>query len=1262
MEYRVLGSFEVRDGGRLVELGGEKPRALLAILLLYRNQVVSVDRLIDELWGAAPPASAVRTLHGYVSRLRKALNGNGASAASPDGFGQGSGGGALVTSGRGYVLRVAAGELDLERFRELVERGRDSLAAGSLEQAAEVLGEALGVWRGPPLADFAYEPFAQATIARLEELHLAAIEERVEADLGLGRARELVVELRDLAVRHPLQERLRGQLMLALYRSGRQAEALEAYQDFRRTLSEELGLEPGPGLQQLELAILSRDPTLGLRTQAKATDATQAGRPRLPAERKEPEPSAGLRRERKVITALFCDVTGSSPLGEELDPEVLHAVMTRRFNEVRATIERHGGTVDKVVGDALMAVFGIPRAHEDDALRAVRAAAEIGELLPGVAEEAGVAPRFRTGVNTGLVLIGEGETLAIGEAVNVGARLQQTAEPGEIVIGEDTLRLVRDAVVVEPLQPLAMKGKSAPVRAFRLISVEPAAAGFARRFDAPLVGREHELRLLRQAWERVLRERACHLFTVMGTAGVGKSRLVAEFLAGLEARVVRGRCLSYGEGITYWPVVEIVKQLGALPEGDAARPVRSLVQETEGPVWAEEIAWGFRKLLEQEARARPLVVVLDDLHWGEEKLLDLVEHVAELSGGVPLLLVCMARPELLERRASWGGGKWNSTSVLLEPLDAAETERLLSELGGVPDELRDRIVLVAEGNPLFLEEMFALVRDSPGGQVEVPATIQALLAARLDQLDPAERSVLERGAVEGRVFHRGAVGALGDGDGRVDQRLVALVRKDLVRPDRPVFAGEDAYRFRHILIRDAAYDALPKATRAQLHRRFAAWLEAHGGELVERDEIIGYHLEQAARYLQELGRPDPRLALAAGERLAVAGRRAFWRCDPRAAETLLERSLTLTRPHRLDVHLEAALARALVGSDVARAIAVADGAAGRADAAGDEAGAALARTVAAEVRVWRVECSVDELERLAREALPLLEAVGDDDGLASVWDALGLVANGRARFADTAEALEQGVLHARRAGHAVLGTWGLANPLALGPIPASEALAKLDALVGGQPHPFDLLMRGWLLAMLDRIDEAWAVAVPAGERLRELGHGYDLCFLGEIAILAADHETAARYLRNACDALDASGNSGALSGCAPRLSRVLCGLGQYDEAEPLAAKGRELGGPEDIWAQWCWREAQALVHSGRGEHDEAARLAREAAEFALQSDSPLCRGDVLSSLGEVLAAAGRRDEARAAFRDALACYERKQVIPHAKRVRQQLLTLDQTPL
>jgi class 3 adenylate cyclase len=441
--------------------------------------------------------------------------------------------------------------------------------------------------------------------------------------------------------------------------------------------------------------------------------------------------AAPVREMRKTVTVVFCDVTGSTELGSSTDPEALRTLLARYFERMKGIVETHGGSVEKFIGDAVMAVFGVPVSHEDDALRACRAAVEMREVFP----ELGISGRI--GVNTGEVVTGTEERLATGDAVNVAARLEQAAAPGELLVGEATLRLVHDAVQVGEERHLELKGKAEPVSAYPLLAVT---GELERRFATPMVGRENELLRLRAVFDQAAHDRSCQLFTVLGTAGVGKSRLAAEFLAGLDARVVRGRCLSYGEGITYWPVVEILKELGSLPEGHAARPLRSLLGDGDALGSAEEIAWGFRKALEQEAQAQPLVCVLDDLHWAEETLFDLVEHVADLSRDAPILLLCMARPELLERRPSWGGGKWNATTVLLEPLDAGETEQLLAELGEVPPELRERIVLVAEGNPLFLEEMLALVRDSGGGQVEVPPTIQALLAARLDQLDGAERA------------------------------------------------------------------------------------------------------------------------------------------------------------------------------------------------------------------------------------------------------------------------------------------------------------------------------------------------------------------------------------------------------------------------------------------------------------------------------------------------------------------------------------------
>src|SRR5918999_935479 len=507
------------------------------------------------------------------------------------------------------------------------------------------------------------------------------------------------------------------------------------------------------------------------------------------------------REQRKTVTVIFCDVTGSTALGESTDPEALRALLARYFERMNRVVERHGGTVEKFIGDAVMAVFGVPQVHEDDALRACRAAVEMREVLP----ELGVQARI--GLTTGEVVTGTAERLATGDAVNVAARLEQAAAPGEILLGEPTLELVRDAVEAEAVEPLELKGKANPVPAFRLLAV---AGDGGRRHASRFVGRARELAALAEAWEEACSEPSCRLVTVVGDAGVGKTRLVSEFLADLDATVVRGRCLSYGEGITYWPVVEVVKQLRTLPaDPAAAHPLRSLLGQAEEGTSAEEIAWAFRKLLEQEA---PLVCFFEDIHWAEETFLDLVEHVALLSSGSSILLVCLARPELTERRPQW------PLALRLEPLPEADAHALLPDT--LAEELRGRISRAAGGNPLFLTEMVAMVRASEG-EVAVPPTLHALLHARLDQLEQPERQVLERGAVEGEVFHRGAVRALST-DRQVTPRLAALVRRELIRPDRTQLPADDAFRFRHLLIRDAAYEALPKATRADLHERFGA--------------------------------------------------------------------------------------------------------------------------------------------------------------------------------------------------------------------------------------------------------------------------------------------------------------------------------------------------------------------------------------------------------------------------------------------------------
>jgi tetratricopeptide (TPR) repeat protein len=497
-------------------------------------------------------------------------------------------------------------------------------------------------------------------------------------------------------------------------------------------------------------------------------------------------------------------------------------------------------------------------------------------------------------------------------------------------------------------------------------------------------------------------------------------------------------------------------------------------------------------------------------------------------------------------------------------------------------------------------------------------------------------------------------------NGQVTPRLAALVRKGLIRPDKTHLPGEEAFRFHHLLLRDAAYDALPKSVRADLHERFAGWLEQHGAQLVELDELLGYHLEQAARYLAELGQDDRQLALAAGERLCAAGRRAYWRSDGGTAGLLLERGLSLTRPYRLDLRREIELAGALYWTDLARGVSVADAAAKRADAEADEADAALGRMAAALARMNYNRGSPDEVERLARNALPLLEAAEDDEGLYHVWTALSWVANMRQRYEDWAQAQETAMRYAPRAGHGTLGALGLAVALTFGPRPADEALATLDAVIADQPDPGALLLRAHLLAMLDRIDEAWAAALPAGEHLRELGLATTGAWLADVARLAGDNEAAASYLRDACDRLEAIGNAGELSTYAPVLGRILCELGHCDEAELFARRGRELGDPQDNMTQQMWRQTQALVHSSRGQHEEAERLARESVDFSLRSDSPVHQGDALFYLAEVLEAAGRRDEAATALLGALNHYERKRNSPLARRTRERLAALQAT--
>ena len=937
------------------------------------------------------------------------------------------------------------------------------------------------------------------------------------------------------------------------------------------------------------------------------------------------------------MTVLFCDVTGSTALGESTDPEVLRALLADYFDRMKAIVESHGGTVEKFIGDAVMAVFGIPAAHEDDALRACRAAVEMRDALP----ELGI--RGRIGVNTGEVVTGTEERLATGDAVNVAARFEQAAAPGEVLIGEDTQTLAHEAVVTEPVEPLMLKGKSEPVAAFRLLSVLDAPE---RSHASRFVGREPELAQIVAAWERVSEQARCELVTVVGDAGVGKSRLAAEALAAVEARVFRGRCLPYGDGITYWPVVEVVKQLAALPSDPVATAaMRSFLGESDVATTGDEIAWAFRKLLEEQS---PLVVVFDDIQWGEEAFLDLVESTALLSAGAPILLLCMARPELLERRPSWPG------SLRLEPLPSDQAEALMGDQ--VSGELRERIARAAGGNPLFISEMLAMAAGNT--EVEVPPTLKALLAARLDQLEEPERKVLERGAVEGEVFHRGAVQALAPEEAQVTTRLAGLVRRELIRPDRPQLAGDDGYRFRHLLIRDAAYDALPKAIRAELHARFADWLGEHGQALVELDEIVGYHLEQASRYLAELGRPDPVLSARAAMPLAAAGRRAKDRLDGRAALALLTRAVELVRPHRLELALELELALATGESDGHAAAQAADSVAERAEAAGDRSGAMLARAMALVQRMVSGDlAATDAPEELCRAALPLEEERADPRRLALLWSVIAYTTHFRMRNDEGVAAFEQALRYFRLAGDSPSsGAEERDWALILSPRPADEGLRMLDDLAASRPPGDGDLARAVLLAMLGRIDEAWPLAEARSDHLRDVTGGlWGEAHLAAIAMIEGDRQRACRHHAKLIDALP-PGSDGVAATYRLPLARDLCYLGRLDEAEAELGQAQAVAvGPVE---RAMSPAVEALILTARGELVEAEALARAGVAAAeTETDNPWLQGWGHQDLATVLERGGRIDEAREALERALAVWERKRCRPYVARLREQIDSL-----
>jgi class 3 adenylate cyclase/tetratricopeptide (TPR) repeat protein len=945
---------------------------------------------------------------------------------------------------------------------------------------------------------------------------------------------------------------------------------------------------------------------------------------------------------RKTVTVVFCDLTGSTELGSVTDPENLRATMRGYYDEMRAILERHGGTVEKFVGDAVMAIFGVPVAHEDDALRAVRAAWEMHAAVPKLGLQA------RIGVNTGGVVTGEGDSLVTGDAVNVAARLEQAAAPGDVLIGAETRQLVRNAVHVEPVQVDA-KGKGR-VDAFRLVDVDLQAASIARRLDTPLIGRSSELGQLRQAFERSVHEQRCHLFTVLGAAGVGKSRLVAEFLAGVDARVVTGACLDYGEGITFWPVIAVLKALGS-------RADATIMQVVEGASTANELFYAVRAQLEEVAAEQPLVVFFDDIQWGEPTFLDLVDHIADLSRGAPLFVLCLARPELLDKRTGWGGGKLNATTVLLAPLSADECVELIKVHGGVDSAVEERILAAADGNPLFVEEMVALVQED--GDVRIPSTVQALLQARLDQLGRDERTVIERGAVEGQIFHRGAVLELTQATD-LEPQLNGLVRKELIHPTQATLVGDHAFRFRHLLIRDAAYDALPKETRADLHERFADWLADHGHELIELDEVLGYHLEQAARYRRELGRPNLDLELRAAERLGEAGSKAGIRSDAHAAANLIERALALLPaddPRRapLLIELIGTLEGAGPPEDQFRRV-------DELEASADPAARMHGRIARLQLRLLTDPAEVvGEAEHVTTEALALFGEIGDDLGLAHTYYLVAWSNWLQSRARPTQIAYDEVLRHARKAnsrtlvGRAMIQQMG---PLSYGPFTIDEIRVRLESLdadgsvngrIAATSIEADLAQRE------GRYSDSLSLLAEVGTLHAELGSdlGTLITVQRRADILAESGrlDEAVDAFRDAISRLVTLGMTSFRSTTMISFGDVLYRLGEIDEAERQAIEGEELGAAEDV-INFAWgRALRARIAADRGDLATAEEFARNALENAYKTDFPTAHANAHEAMAHVLAAARRPAEARAELQRALDLWERHGFRAQTERAR-----------
>ena len=1106
----------------------------------------------------------------------------------------------------GYLLRVDPERIDACRFEQALDASRELEAP----ERAAALREALDLWRGPPLADLVFEGVAQIEIARLDELRLLTLEARLDAELELGRHELLLAELDSLAAAHPAREHLREQQMLALYRSGRQRDALRVYHETRLELVERYGLEPGEELRALERMILAHDPRL------------------LPPRTATEEPSVH-ERERNVV-ALVLELI----VDERIDDELARRRLAASLTEIAMIVERHGGVVRRLLAEEVVALFGTPQAHDDDAMRALRAASELRKALAG-----GVVARIAV------------ERAA--EPVEAARRLLSGAGSGDVLLGPAALRLVPGAVDVVP---------HGTGDCFRVLRFDPTAEPFQRHLDAPLVGRLPQLDQLEAALEATVQSGAPRQVVVLGEAGIGKTRLMREFVArtGATVQVLTGRCASYGDGTDLLPLLDLLEQVGPFEtalagEADAARVIARLRE----PALTEkhEGFWAFRLLLEAVARDRPLLIVFDDVHWAGPALLDLVEYLVGWGTG-PLLILCLARPELLESRPEWREG-----SIALGPLDDAEALELAGSLAG-PRELDPRelasAVQLAEGNPFYLEQLLETGAVGPLGSV--PPTIDVLLQSRLGRLPPVERRVLERASVVGREFWRAAVDAASPEDEQeaVGAALMALVRRRLVHPERSPLPGEDGFRFHHGLICDVAYANIAEDVRADLHVSVARSLEARGAEF---DELVGYHLEQAALIRSRNGAVDRALEEEAGHRLAEAGIRALKRVDGRAGTELLTRAIVLLPEDESRLELDWALATSIkFAGDAAGGEVLLDEVAGRAAVLGDRHIEARARIEQIWSRLERGDLSVQAALELLGEAQLVFDEVGDELGLGRAWHLTAAVKGVyEYHYGEAAEAALVGSRHYNRAGFVPgASLMLLAVAACRGQTPVLEAIGRCEALLAQAPTPvwesFILPFLAGVEAMDGRFASAREHLDEARIRREEFSDTGTIAtswaaLAAEVELLAGDPERAEAILSRSCSTLRDAGGGEWLATNTALLGEVQYRQERFEDARTSSAFALAIAPAGHLTSRSVAQRVNAKALARLDERAEAARLASELLVLLEHTDVLDELAEALLACAEVLALSGAAAEAIQKRGEALAVFEQKGNVASAERVR-----------